>query len=88
MASTFKSLILPLPKADDIDEQAWTDRLLLVASGLDEPGFRALERLTGLRGYAKWAALAWGLKCADSRRGQYPFKALIRFCEENNVRQV
>lgn len=53
MATTFKSLILPLPKADSIDEQAWTDRLLLVASGLDEPGFRALERLTGLRGYAK-----------------------------------
>lgn len=53
MATTFKSLILPLPKADHIDEQAWMDRLLLVASKLDEPAFKALERLTGLRGYSK-----------------------------------
>ena len=52
ISATFKTLILPLPSKPD-DEQAWVDRLLLVASNLDEPAFKALERLTGLRGYAK-----------------------------------
>ena len=66
----FKSLILPLPDIKDIDEQAWTDRLLLVASHLDETSFKALEKLTGLPGFARGAA---------------PYRAFIDFCEANNV---
>lgn len=66
----FKSTILPLPNVKDVDEQAWTDRLLLVASHLDETSFKALEKLTGLPGYAK---------------GLSPYRAFVDFCEANNV---
>lgn len=58
MTAIFKSRILPLPKADNVDEQAWTDRLLLVASHLDELAFRALERVTGLKGFARCVQVA------------------------------
>lgn len=53
MTSVFKSSILPLPAVDQIDEQAWTDRLLVVYCQLDEGGRKAMERLTGLKGYSK-----------------------------------
>lgn len=71
MTSVFKNSILPLPAVDAIDEQAWVDRLLLVCTHLDEGGLKALERLTGLKGY---------------RQGNAPYKAFIQFCEDNNVR--
>ncbi|KAK4687777.1 sister chromatid cohesion protein PDS5, partial [Tremellales sp. Uapishka_1] len=68
IASTLRNTILPLPaKADD--EQAWVDRLLLVASSLDDHAMKGLDRLTGLKGYS---------------RGSSPFQAFIKFCEENN----
>lgn len=70
MSSMFKSLILPLPAADAIDEQVWVDRLLLVCIHLDEDGFRGLERIAGLRGY---------------RKGNAPWAAYIACCEGNNV---
>lgn len=70
MTSVFKNLILPLPASDAIDEQAWVDRLLLVCSHLDEGGIRAIERLSGLKGF---------------RKGNAPYKAYVLFCEENNV---
>jgi hypothetical protein len=60
MGSLFKSQILPLPKADLLDEQAWLDRLLFVAADLDEPAFKALERLTGLKGYSRYVDLVFG----------------------------
>lgn len=53
MTSIFKSSILPLPTIDQIDEQAWVDRLLLVHSYLEEGADKALERLSGLKGYSK-----------------------------------
>ncbi len=52
MSVTVKSAILPLPSKPD-EEQAWVDRLLLVAANIDEPAWKALDVLTGLRGYAK-----------------------------------
>ncbi|TXT14456.1 uncharacterized protein COLE_00649 [Cutaneotrichosporon oleaginosum] len=59
--TAFKNVILPLPYKPD-DEQAWVDSFLLVASHLDETALVALERLTGLKGYAKgvapWVAFA------------------------------
>jgi sister-chromatid-cohesion protein PDS5 len=52
LAAKFKAKILPLPaKADD--DQAWVERLLLVASHLDEAGLNGLDRLTGLVGFAR-----------------------------------
>ena len=69
ITAAFNKDILPLPEKAD-DEQAWVDRLLLVASRLDDPAFKALERLTGLIGYSK---------------GSSPFRAFIDFCEANNV---
>lgn len=68
--STFKSLILPLPTVDAIDEQVWVDRLLLVCIHLDDGGMKALERLSGLKGF---------------RQGNLPYKAYVQTCEENNV---
>jgi hypothetical protein len=53
MTSIFKNQIIPLPKPDAVDEQALVDRLMLVATYLDEPAYKALERLTGLKGYSK-----------------------------------
>ena len=70
MTSTFKSLILPLPTVDAIDEQVWVDRLLLVCIHLDDGGMKALERLSGLKGF---------------RQGNLPYKAYVQTCEENNV---
>ncbi|RXK35355.1 hypothetical protein M231_07377 [Tremella mesenterica] len=72
ITTIFRQVILPLPaKADD--EQAWVDRLLLVASRLlndeSDESFVALERLTGLRGYAKGAS---------------PYRTFIVSCEEYN----
>ncbi|KAK1921574.1 armadillo-type protein [Papiliotrema laurentii] len=69
LTSTFKTKILPLPSKAD-DEQAWVDRLLLVASHLDDDaGMAGLARTTGLVGYAK---------------GSSPYRAFVMFCEENN----
>ncbi|ORY30387.1 armadillo-type protein [Naematelia encephala] len=68
VTSTIKSQILPLPTKPD-DEDAWVDRLLLVAVHVDDVGFKALERLTGLNGYAK---------------GSSPYRAFVQFCEDNN----
>lgn len=52
LAAKFKAKILPLPaKADD--DQAWVERLLLVASHLDEATLNGLDRLTGLVGFAR-----------------------------------
>lgn len=73
MTSVFKTLILPLPAADAIDDQAWMDRLLLVCVHLDEGGMRALERLSGLKGF---------------RSGNVPYRAFVNFCEENNVSSI
>lgn len=58
VTSIFKAQILPLPTVDQIDEQSWTERLLVVYCHLDEGGRRAVERLTGLKGYSRsvvWA---------------------------------
>ena len=52
ISAVVKDSILPLPSQGD-DNQAWIDRLLSVASHLDENAFKALEMVTGLRGYAK-----------------------------------
>ena len=72
MTATIKQYILPLPGKTD-DEQAWVDRLMLVATHLDDSAFKALEKMTGLRGYA---------------RGNSPYRAFIDFCEANNVGQT
>ncbi|RSH92189.1 hypothetical protein EHS25_008604 [Saitozyma podzolica] len=69
MTSIFKNQIIPLPKPDAVDEQALVDRLMLVATYLDEPAYKALERLTGLKGYSK---------------GSSPYRAFISCCEEHN----
>lgn len=53
MTSIFKNQIIPLPKPDAVDEQALVDRLMLVATYLEEPAYKALERLTGLKGYSR-----------------------------------
>jgi sister-chromatid-cohesion protein PDS5 len=53
ISTTIKHSILPLPAKSDADENAWVDRLFLVISHLDETALKALERLTGLTGYAK-----------------------------------
>lgn len=55
MTSVFKSQILPLPAIDQVDEQAWTDKLLVVYCYLEEGGRKAMERLTGLKGYSRSA---------------------------------
>jgi sister-chromatid-cohesion protein PDS5 len=54
ITTVFKAQILPLPAVDQVDEQAWTDRLLVVYCHLDEGGRKALERLTGLKGYSRF----------------------------------
>ncbi|WVF69779.1 hypothetical protein IAT40_004558 [Kwoniella sp. CBS 6097] len=68
LTTVFKSTILPLPKEGD-DEQAWVDRLLLVASKLDDQAFLALRSITGLPIFAK---------------GQSPFMAFVSCCEAYN----
>ncbi|KAK8847427.1 hypothetical protein IAR55_005285 [Kwoniella newhampshirensis] len=68
MMMVFKSSIVPLPKETD-DEQAWVDRLLLVASSLDGNSFKALEKMSGLIGFS---------------RGQSPYMAFVHTCEQNN----
>ncbi|WVQ98079.1 hypothetical protein IAU59_005201 [Kwoniella sp. CBS 9459] len=68
LTAIFKTTILPLPKEGD-DEQAWVDRLLLVASKLDDQAFNALRGITGLPIFA---------------RGQSPFMAFASFCEAYN----
>ncbi|OCF45868.1 hypothetical protein I317_00356 [Kwoniella heveanensis CBS 569] len=68
LTAIFKSTILPLPKEGD-DEQAWVDRLLLVASTLDTQTFHALRNITGLPHFAK---------------GQSPFMAFVTSCEAYN----
>lgn len=70
MTSIFKSLILPLPAVDAIDEQAWVDRLLSVCVHLEEDGMKALEVVSGLKGF---------------RVGNAPYLAFVHCCEENNV---
>jgi sister-chromatid-cohesion protein PDS5 len=67
--TAFKNAILPLPAKPD-DEQAWVDRFLLVAAHLDESALMALERLTGLKGYAK---------------GSSPYGAFADVCDEYSV---
>lgn len=59
MSSVIKNVILPLPSKGE-DELVWVDRLLLVATHLDEVAFKALERLTGLRGFARCGFLVQG----------------------------
>ncbi|GMK53875.1 hypothetical protein CspeluHIS016_0104610 [Cutaneotrichosporon spelunceum] len=66
--AAFKNVILPLPPKPD-DEQAWVDRFLLVASQVDESAIAGLERLTGLKGYAK---------------GSSPYAAFAEACDEFN----
>lgn len=46
------------------------DRFLLVASNLDDIGVKALDRLTGIIGYAK---------------GLSPYRAFVDLCEETNT---
>ncbi|BEI99615.1 hypothetical protein CcaverHIS631_0406580 [Cutaneotrichosporon cavernicola] len=66
--AAFKNVILPLPSKPD-DEQVWVDRFLLVAAHLDESALAGLERLTGLKGYAK---------------GSSPYSAFADACDEFN----
>ena len=61
ITSIFKGHILPLPSQTD-EEQAWVDRLLLVASGLDEAAFIGLERTTGLVGFAMYVTSLFSLQ--------------------------
>ncbi|ORX33887.1 armadillo-type protein [Kockovaella imperatae] len=63
MTTAFKEHILPL------GEDSWVDRLMLVATRLDDAAFKALEKMTGLRGYAKGAS---------------PYRAFVDLCEANN----
>lgn len=67
--TAFRNVILPLPTKPD-DEQAWVDRFLLVASHLDDGALLCLDRLTGLKGYAK---------------GSSPYFAFAVGCDEYNV---
>jgi len=55
-----------LPSKPD-DDQAWVDRFLLVATHLDDAGIKALDKLTGIYGYAKSGS---------------PYRAFIEMCEE------
>lgn len=67
--TAFKNIILPLPSKPD-DEQAWVDRFLLVATHLDDNALMCLDRVTGLKGYAK---------------GSSPYFAFADGCDEYNV---
>lgn len=67
--AAFKNVILPLPSNTD-DEQAWVDRFLLVTTHLDESALAGLDRLTGVKGYA---------------RGSSPWFAFAQTCDEYNV---
>jgi sister-chromatid-cohesion protein PDS5 len=52
LINVLKEKILPLPPNAD-DEQAWVDRLLLVARHLDEQAMNGLAGATGLKHYAR-----------------------------------
>jgi hypothetical protein len=52
MSAIIRSDILPLPAKGD-DEEAWVDRLILVATYCNEDALKSLDVLTGLKGYQK-----------------------------------
>ena len=83
MTNVIKTRILPLPSKAD-DEQIWVERLLSVASRLDDAAFSGLSKATGLLGYARYVPL-YPVITLFTSRGSSPYRAFVAFCEDNNV---
>lgn len=85
MTALLRNVVLPLPQKAD-DETEWVNRLLLVASHIDESAMNTLLGNTNLLGFARCVKqTVRGIKLRQLSRGSYPYRAFVATCEENNV---
>jgi sister-chromatid-cohesion protein PDS5 len=78
IAATLKNMILPLPSKPDADENTWVEKMMVVTTYLDVNAVKALERLTGLKGYSTYVVV---FLCARRHiEGMQGFCAVSRFC--------